>query len=173
MKKIFHLFSRLGDSDVDWLAAHGTTQALARGTALIDEGTDPDALFILLEGALEVSTRAAGRVAGADVGEVVGEMSLVDGRTASATVRSAAASKVLRIPRAGLEAQLARDGAFAARFFRGVSITLSERLRAITARQGGVATDDLDELPSGQLGDLHLAGARFDRLLKAALAPGR
>ncbi len=171
MKKIFHLFSRLTDSDVDWLAAHGTATTLSPGTRLIVEGSENRAVFIVLEGALVVRTEAAGQVGQVDVGEVLGEMSLVDGRGASATVESARAARVLAVPRDALERHIERDVGFSSRFFRGVAQTLSERLRAVEAKGG--ASDDLDELPGGTLGNLHVAGARFDRLLKSTLAPGR
>lgn len=171
MKKIFYLFSKLTDGDVDWIAAHGAASVLAPGAELIREGTPNTAVFIVLEGSMVVKTRATGQVGRVDVGEVLGEMSLVDGRTASATVQATGAARVIGVPRAELEAHLTRDIGFSSRFFRGVAMTLSERMRALDGMRD--AGEALDELPDGMLEDVHMAGARFDRLLKATLARGR
>src|SRR5262245_59275176 len=172
MKKVLYMFGPLSDLDVDWMIANGTVDRVAPRARIVEEGGETDAVFILLQGALSVSTKAAGEVNRLEWGEVIGEMSLVDGRSTSATVTAIDASQLLRLPRARLEQHLQRDSGFAARFFQALSITLSERLRATMKQlekksgQGGV---DEGELSLGLLNDVHLAGARFERLVKAKL----
>jgi len=67
----------------------------------------------------------------------------------------------------------AEDASFAARFYRAVAVFLADRLRNTVARLGYGAGQDLDEnaeyageLDFGVLDNVHLAGARFDRMLK-------
>jgi CRP/FNR family transcriptional regulator, cyclic AMP receptor protein len=170
VKKVLYMFSHLDDSDVDWMAAQGRVERVALGRAVIEEGTELDSVFFLLQGSLTVSTRGAGEVSVLEWGEILGEMSLVDGRPASATVSASEESQVLRLRRAKLEEQLQRNAGFAARFHRGIAVTLSERLRStLTKLDPRSRADDSDELSTGLLENIHLAGARFDRLLKTSL----
>jgi CRP-like cAMP-binding protein len=167
MKKVLYLFSRLTDADVDWLAQHGAVEVHADGETLIAEGEEGTGIFIALEGNLSVGSSSGGVLAQLESGEIVGEMSLIDSRPASATVKAVGECRVLRLPRTMVEDRLDRDVAFAARFFRATSVTLSERLRSTNLR--GVP-DVADELSPALLSHLHLAGARFDRLLKSVSA---
>lgn len=164
------MFSHLDDADVDWIAAQGRVERVARGKAVIDEGAELDSVFFLLQGSLTVSTRGAGTLSVLEWGEILGEMSLVDGRPASATVSASEESQVLRLVRTKLEQQLKQNAGFAARFHRGIAVTLSERLRSTLAKLDPRSRpDDSDELSMGLLENIHLAGARFDRLLKTSL----
>jgi CRP/FNR family transcriptional regulator, cyclic AMP receptor protein len=170
VKKVLYMFAHLEDTDVDWIAANGKSERVARGRAVIEEGSELDSVFFLLQGSLTVSTRGAGAVSTLEWGEILGEMSLVDGRPASATVSASQDSQVLRLGRTKLEEHLQRNTGFAARFHRGIAVTLSERLRSQLTKldpraQGGAG----DELSFGLLENVHLAGARFDRLLKTSL----
>ena len=68
---------------------------------------------------------------------------------------------------------LSADQGFAARFYRALCVFLADRLRHTTRRMGyGNAADDadaidaMDELNENLLETVHLAGARFDRMLK-------
>jgi len=66
--------------------------------------------------------------------------------------------------------KLATDSGFAARFYRALCVFMADRLRQSTQRFGyGAATDDQnakDELNEELLDNVHLAGARFDRMIK-------
>jgi signal transduction histidine kinase len=73
---------------------------LARGDVLMEEGTDPDGLYILMDGELEVTRgKGAGQVVLAvqGPGTFVGEMSLLERAPRSATVRAIRPSELLRI----------------------------------------------------------------------------
>ena len=69
----------------------------------------------------------------------------------------------------GLE-KLASDLGFASRFYRALCVFMADRMRQTTQRFGyGKASDDTrdkDELNDDLLDNVHLAGARFDRMLK-------
>ena len=79
-------------------------------------------------------------------------------------------STLLRIADAVLRDKLASDPAFASRFYRALCVFMADRLRHTTTRMGyGNAAEDShakDELNDDLLDNVHLAGARFDRMLK-------
>lgn len=165
MRNVLYLFGQLGDDDVSWMARAGRARTLGDGATMIEAGDELEAVFVLLDG--QLSVRVGGReVAHLQPGEIVGEMSLVDARPASATVAARGDVRVLEIGRPALEAQLRRDQGFAARFYRGVAVALSDRLRGLQARDGGDA-DAGDELNPELLDTMHLAGERFQQLLRA------
>jgi hypothetical protein len=77
---------------------------------------------------------------------------------------------LLRVPHAVVREKLASDLAFASRFYRALCVFLADRMRHTTQRLGyGNAADDAharDELNEELLDTVHLAGARFERMLK-------
>jgi len=135
--------------------------------------TTINALYIVLDGLLSVYTVRPDceiEIARLGAGEMVGEMSFIDARPPSATVKAIKESLVLAIPRSQLVSKLAQDSDFASRFYRALAIFLSDRLRGMVGQHGygkdqpaAEATDELDE---SVLDNLHLAGSRFDRILK-------
>src|SRR5262245_52228391 len=98
MRKALYILGLFSDEEIDWLAAAGRKETYRPGDVLIQEGRSPDSLFILLDGKLQV-TAGKKAVAALDSGEIVGELSYVDSRPASATVAAVAPSLVLRVPR--------------------------------------------------------------------------
>jgi CRP/FNR family cyclic AMP-dependent transcriptional regulator len=172
MRKVLYLMGILDDSDVEWLAANGRRTTIASGHVLIREGQPVDALFIVLNGELDV-TVGGKRVASLLSGEIVGEISFVDFRPPSATVSASRSSLVLAIPREKLNAQLNANPHFASHFFRALATFLADRLRMTTARlgYGDAAQDarraaDADEIDLDMMDSASLAAVRFDRLLK-------
>jgi CRP-like cAMP-binding protein len=160
----------LGDEDIEWLASQGRRLSVHEGEILIREGEPVDALFILLDGILQVSTRST-RVTSLFSGEVVGEISFVDSRPPSATVTATKDSYVLAIPQGILRAKITTDPWFASRFFRAVATFLADRLRTTTGRLGyGSAAQEehssADEIDLEMMDSLSLAAVRFDKLLK-------
>ncbi len=146
MKKVLFILSELVDADIDWIVSIGTRQAIPPNTVLIQEGQSVNTLYILLDGELSVSTKTLGgrEIARLGQGEIVGEMSFVDSRPPSATVRAAQASQVFAIPQTDLAEKLDRDVGFASRFYRAMAMFLSNRLRS-TVGQLGDAGETLSE----------------------------
>lgn len=175
MKKVLYFMGELTDSDVVWLVEHGIRESMDEGEVLIRKGVDINAMYIVLEGELTVNTEA--QTVSLGVGEIVGEMSLVDERPPSATVEVATDSTLLAIPRGSLQNKLDTDEGFAARFYRAIAIFLSSRLRGTVTRYGyGDASLDEDvmeddEMDPRMLDRMYLAGVRFDRVLKQLLRP--
>jgi len=181
MRKVLFLFGQLNDDDVEWILAAGAKRFLPAGTTLIEQGVPVDAVFILLEGRLGVwleSRRGPEReIARLNAGEIVGEMSFVDARPPSATVRALEDATVFALSKSVLTAKLAGDQGFAARFYRAMAIYLSttvrERHRALgygAARAEDEGEEEgADELDTNVLDGVYLAGERFDRMLKRVM----
>jgi CRP/FNR family cyclic AMP-dependent transcriptional regulator len=184
MRKVLFLFGQLSDEDVEWMLDHGGKRTVPAGAVLIRQGVPIDAIFILLEGKLSVwlAGRTEREIARLNAGEIVGEMSFLDARPPSATVKGLEAAIVFAIPRSALAAKLAADLGFAARFYRALAIFLSttvrERHRSLGyGADAEVVTDEdddnEDELNPAVLDTVYLAGERFDRMVKRVLAEPR
>jgi len=171
MRKALHLLGILEDIDIDWMATNGTVRSMSAGAVLIQERKPIDSLFILLDGQLSVTV---GGVIGQHVatllpGEIVGEISFVDAHPPSASVTATASSQVLAISRELLSAKLAKDPAFAMRFYHSVATFLADRLYVTVGRFGyGSAQQDVDvdELSDVSIDEIDLATVRFDKLLR-------
>ena len=172
MRKALLFLGILNDSDLDWMIAQGAKKDIPAGSVLIQEGRPAESLFVILDGRLAVSSSA---VVGKDIaslmcGEIVGEMSFLDSRPPSASVRALEKCSVLAISKKRLAEKLESDNAFAARFYRALGVFLSDRLRATVGLLGygkGQKLDDkeyADEIDPDTLDRVALAGARFDWL---------
>jgi CRP/FNR family cyclic AMP-dependent transcriptional regulator len=179
MRKVLFLFGQLNDDDVEWMLTAGPRRSVPAGGVLIEQGVPVDALFILLQGKLGVLLRSRQgperELARLDAGEIVGEMSFVDARPPSATVKALEDSAVFALSKAILNRKLAADFGFAARFYRALAIYLSttvrERHRDLGPGGGsdGQEEDDADELDANVLDGVYLAGERFDRMVKRVM----
>lgn len=178
MRKVLFILGELSDNDIEWLLTRGRKQRLPAGTTLITEGQAVDTLYIILEGSVTVLSGALGgkEVARLGAGEMVGEMSFIDARPPSATVRALDQATVFAIPRPALANKLEHDLAFSSRFYRAIAMFLSDRLRGTVSRLGYNKDQQLDEdveyadeLDLNVLDNIYLAGARFDRMLKRLL----
>jgi bacteriocin-type transport-associated protein len=174
MRKVLFILGQLSDADVEWLGKAGERQRIAAGETLIAEGRQIEHIYILLHGRMSVDIKGLGTVATLSSGEIMGEMSMIDARPPSASVKADSPCVVLALSRATLNAKLDSDAAFAARFYKAIATFLSDRLRGTVKRLGygdqGASLDDdteLDgELDLNVLDNVHLAGARFERMLK-------
>ncbi len=175
MKTILFLLGELDDDDIDWMIANGDRRTIPVGTVLINEGQPIEQLFVVLEGALSVTTNAVQgqEIASLLSGDIVGEMSFVDTRPPSATVTAKQDSLILAIDRQQLATRLKLDVGFAARFYRAIAISLSSRLR-VTVQQlknldisgAGVTELPADELSIDAKESMALAKTRLDWLLR-------
>jgi CRP-like cAMP-binding protein len=171
MRKVFYILTRLNDEDVDWLATVGRRERCEVGSVLIRQGHAIEALIFVLDGQVSVTVDGIGEIARLGSGEVIGEMSLVDESPPSATVTVVQPTQILAIDKPLLVARLDGDAAFAARLYRAIAMFLSIRMRNTVRRVGygnaPVATEE--ELDLALLDTIHVAGARFDRMIKELL----
>jgi bacteriocin-type transport-associated protein len=111
-------------------------------------------------------------------GDIVGETPFVEASPPAMTIKAVEDSIVLSIPRWRLAAKLLHDMGFAARFYRVLAVLLADKQQGIISRLGygrlsystGQALNEEltyeDELSSGFLAQVTLAGTRFDWMLK-------
>ena len=172
MRKALYILGILDDNDVSWLATSGKARSISAGTVIIQQGVPMDSVFILIDGQLQVYSGSV-EIARLLAGEIVGEISFVDARPPSASVKAAVDSQVLAVPKASLYAKLQKDLGFASRFYLSVATFLADRLRVATARLSasqkageGELREDLDELNTDMLENIALASARFDMIIK-------
>jgi CRP/FNR family transcriptional regulator, cyclic AMP receptor protein len=169
MRRALYILGQLTDTDVEWLASHGTRRRLADGEEIVQEGRAIDALFITLGGRFRVTLcdgQEAGRLS---AGELVGELSFVDMSPPTATVAALGEASVLAMPKSALQDHLAKNHGFAARFYRALAISLADRLREATRQlehTGTTDPDSADELDLAVLDTVSQAGQRFTRLLR-------
>lgn len=169
MRALNSLLSHLSEDDVQWILGTGTEQRLDPDTVLIAEGRDIAALYIVLEGLLGVFVDDSGgrRVALVGPGEIVGEMSLLERRAPTESVRAIEATMVLVLPRAALEAKLGGDPGFSSRFHSGLAKLLSQRLRAANAHLRAQASAAAGE-ESGAWAPFGAVIRQFKGLMKQA-----
>ena len=174
MRKVLFILGQLNDSDIEWLAMVGERRTIAAGTELIAEGTYIDVVYIILDGQMSVWSGGRIKLDTLASGDILGEMSLVDSNKTSASVRSETETVVLAISKATLSDRLKTDIGFAARFYKALALFLADRMRNNIRRMSFAnleeepARDDAasDELDINVLDNVHLAGARFERILQ-------
>lgn len=166
MQNILYFLEELNDDDIDWMVAYGSRKDIPTDTELIEQGKQVDALYVVLTGFFSVSIATQEgqnkEIARLSTGDVAGEMSFVDSRPPSATVKALSDASVLSIPRQGLATKLQLDVAFSSRFYRALVLLLSGRLRE-TVSQLGDTSRSFDLI---QEDDLSVAKVRFDWLLR-------
>lgn len=161
MKLGLQFLAQLSELDVDWLLAVGMPEDVPAEAVLIEKGQRDSDLILLLEGAARVFDPASGReFARIGQGELLGEISFIDKKAATASVVAIVAGRVFRLPKASLDEKLSRDPVFAGRFYRMLAGFLSGRLRGL------VAPDGEGDAPAAVPDGIEVvARARLDRLL--------
>jgi hypothetical protein len=134
------LFSHLDPEDLDDLGRLTEVETITSPQVLCEEGdVDADAVFIIVDGLASVVLRARSasgeqterEVAVLGAGEVVGELSLLDGSPRMATVRPKAGPlRVLRIPGHLFRSRLLHRP----RVAQPLLVTLAQRLRRLSQR---------------------------------------
>ncbi|MBE9121539.1 cyclic nucleotide-binding domain-containing protein [Tychonema sp. LEGE 07199] len=175
MNKVLVILGEMSDRDIDWMIANGIRTTIPSGITLITEGKPLEAMYIVLHGNLSVSALSLGgkEIGTITCGEVLGEMSFVDGRLPSASVTSIDECFILSIPRRLLTEKLEQDVMFALRFYRAITRFLSSRLRGTVQRFGeetdSLTYEDPDERKRAiapHVENLDLAQSRFEWLLQ-------
>lgn len=126
------LFADLTPSDVAQLCRSSRRLVAAPGEVVIEEGTQGDALYVILSGALEITRRDGdGEIvlATRKAGEVLGEMSLLERAPRSASARATQESELLEIGPESFRAVLESNPTTASTILR----TITGRLRSTEA----------------------------------------
>ena len=182
MRRELYMLGQLSDENIEWLFARGKKKQAPAGTVLIEEGKASNVVYIVLDGQLGVFVKSGGRdqqIATRGTGEILGEMSFIDDSPPTATVKTVETSVLFVLAKSELAHKLETDRDFAARFYRGIAISLSYRLRESMEQAGsntrqstGGEIDEAEELDSNLLDSVYLAGMRFDRILRRMMETG-
>ncbi len=173
MRAVLYFLGSLSDLDVNWFVSNGRSESLDPGDVLITAGEPSSEVFFLMEGELTVCIGPEGgqEVNRMYVGEFAGEVSFLDSRPPSTTVSAITPAKVLAISRDLIGEHIEDDPEFGTRFFRGIGILLSNRVRGLL-QQVDVSQDaDLfseevaGELDPELMDSINLAGRRFELML--------
>jgi signal transduction histidine kinase len=125
------LFAELPQEDLGFLHQEASRERIPEDHMLIGEGEPGDALYVILEGEVEV-TRKDGRsevvLARRGPGDFIGEMALLEGGKRSASVRACGEVEVLVIGQEAFRKLLARPAASAT-----LLRTMASRLRSTEA----------------------------------------
>ena len=129
------LFSMLTPEQAQSVADSVSKRRYKRGEIVVEQGGQPNALFILLNGRARVLTADhRGReviMAVLEAGDYVGEMSLIDGEPASATVRCEAPTDMLVLGRHEFARCLPEQSSMAYGILRGLVARLRNADRQI------------------------------------------
>lgn len=138
MQPGLELLEGLAEEDVQWLLSHGKEQQVIANTVLFQEGRVADALVFILEGLADVRVESIPnqRLAYLGPGELLGEISFLEGQPASATVTAAENSLLLRIPFDQIRQELDQNPEFAARLYRSFALTSMRRLKERVGQLG-------------------------------------
>lgn len=154
------LFRGLSDEGRARLAGAGLQMALDPGARLFAKGEPGDALFVLIEGEMEVRATSEGgrdvRIASLGPGSVIGEMAVLDGEPRSADVGALRRSRLLKIGREAVIGALTAEPVA----LIDLVVEMSRRLRATDAKLEDEALLDL----GGKLARLLLQEAAGDRV---------
>lgn len=149
MKKALYILAELSDRDFEWLIQTGRRRKLYANEVLIREGEPSEALYVILTGTLGVFSSAleGEKVAALTSGEVVGEISFIDSRLPSATVKALDDATLWAISRTQLNAKLSHDVSFASNFYRAMAILLCDRLRNTVNQLGNNKAQEFNREP--------------------------
>jgi len=130
------IFSRLTFDEASKLGAISRSEEVSEGQVIIERNALGEALYVICEGEVLVTRGGEGEDAHEEfgrlgVGEIFGEMSLVDDMLTSAQVTATRPGKLLKLPREEFQKILQDDDKLAVKIYRSFCRTLSERLRQI------------------------------------------
>ena len=103
------LFAGLPEDDLDLLYQAAEPVSVPAGELVMEEGEPGDALYVVLDGEVQVTKRAGAQevvLAVRKVGEVLGEMALIEQAPRMASVRALQDTRLLRINQAAFQVML-------------------------------------------------------------------
>jgi CRP/FNR family cyclic AMP-dependent transcriptional regulator len=138
------LFGALSQEAVEYLAARLSIAQVPAGEWVFREGDAGSALYVILEGEMEVlkENEHGGRtlIAMLGPGDWIGEMSIVDIQPRSASVRATARSRLLAVSAADLDALYRADLKAYCMLVLNLARELSRRLRVADTLLAQIAT---------------------------------
>jgi CRP-like cAMP-binding protein len=132
-------FPMLTDRDRQLLFAKGEPVGHSSGTVIVREGAQIDAILLVRKGVVRVIREYLDQLCAEFTGplgpgEILGEISFVDGQAASATLVADGDVELLRFDRSHVQRLLDEVPGFAGRFYHSLMLTACRRLRATNLR---------------------------------------
>jgi extracellular factor (EF) 3-hydroxypalmitic acid methyl ester biosynthesis protein len=172
MREALQLLGELTPEDLDWLFAAGHERQVSANAQIIVEGQHLDALYFVLQGLLGIRSEALGdsTLTHLGPGEILGEMSLLENKPASATVLAVENSLLLALPCDLLQRKLDENPHLAARFYHALGRIVSGRLRDNMGMLGQMLRDRgaVEELASDQWAEIAAHIEHFKALIEKA-----
>ena len=166
------LFGGLGDEQLERLVGMGEIVDLPSGTRLIGEGEQADALFVVLDGELDVTKRSGTSdipVARVGPGSLQGEIAALEGGRRLASVQAATDAEVLRIPIAAVRELLGAGPDVALAIIRTAVSRLREMESTLREREKLAALGTLSAGLAHELNNPAAAAARAVQRLGEAI----
>ncbi len=176
MRSSLIFLAHLDDADIAWMQTVCRKRPMSSDEDVIASGVVNHDLYLLIAGTCRVAAPDGRALDTLHVGDIIGEVSFVDGRltTARAHVSADGGAVLAHFSAQVMQERLATDLGFASRFYRGIASVLAYRLRRNLQFALGVGIDVLDsdktyagEVDPADLEVTALAGARLNHLIKA------
>jgi len=179
MYQALYFLAEMDDRDIDWLLASGRRRSIPKNNALIYQNSPPEALYIIIEGVFAIRIKKGDEtieVAQASSGELLGELSFIDARHASADVVALEDSMVWAIPWTKLSSKLFLDNSFAAHFYHALAVLVSDRMRTLQSQLDmskiqSIEVQREEDLSPQVLKRLELVKARLQYLMQQLKTP--
>jgi histidine ammonia-lyase len=162
---VTYILGTLTDGEIDWLLTHGKRRIVEPGELIMRAGTAITALYLVIDGELQLTTEDGQIEEDVKRGNLVGEIPLLDGGAVPANVIAKGTAVVLELGYDELTAELELDSGFASRFYRALAIMAAERYRA---ERFGEQSEGA-EAPITHGINTYLAEDRMHRLFQRAL----
>ncbi|MFQ5967142.1 MAG: sensor histidine kinase [Acidimicrobiia bacterium] len=94
-------FAELGDRQLKLLCGRTEQVPFEPGETIFEQGSESEEMFVIMQGSIEVAETTGGHdtiLAHLGPGEVLGEMSLLEGHPRNAAARAVTSSRVIRVP---------------------------------------------------------------------------
>lgn len=166
MKRVLFFLGQLDDRDIEWMAYDGHKVRLDSGSLLIQKGRSIDNLYIVLSGQLKVYNNNDNEtIATLRTGEILGEMSFLESRPPSVSVKATEPSTVYAISKELIYSRMTKHPEFRGNFYYALGLYLSNRLRETTEQLGYGDPEEEDILDTNILDGVAQAGSRFGKIL--------
>jgi CRP-like cAMP-binding protein len=147
------ILANLSDRSLTNMATYGRYEKVAPGTVLIKEGDPQDRFYVVVAGKLAISAMASGQEVPlnvAEVGECLGEVSLLEPGAASATVKVIEPSTLWSMNLGDLRSYLTEHAGGGGALLMGMASCLSQRLRMANQLIAKHRVVPVETLPAGR-----------------------
>jgi CRP-like cAMP-binding protein len=149
IRRVYHILSELpffeefSAEELNFFAKNLSLRSFPAGTHLFQQNDIGDYLFFVVNGEIEVKIKGHNVqqfiVAKFGSGSTIGEMSLIDDYPRSATILVAKPADLLLLTRQCFDRMCTEEPATGVKFLRGLTKTLSKRLRKANGRFADIA----------------------------------